>query len=375
MTDRVQPGAIDSIVRNDELAQVFGQFSEGWIVKPSSPPTPASIRRPEIDETALNGFGLVATSGFDITIDAGEGFVSGWCARDSQTTITVPGSTTSTVVLAWSLDAVFDPDTDSNRDLADEVRVDLATNVDAQYPSTELFDVTADSNSITSTTDRRRLGATVVADQVVSLDSLTDPAGVTHTDELADAADPVTDFGVGSIADGELLQNSGGSLTGTTQTADLITEAVASNDVEVILSLAGFDSYIIQISDLNPTIPQDNFSAQFSDDGGATFFSQADYGTTVTAFNGQSVVDGKTSTRDTQIRIAQQVSGPSSFDIQLDGVNQSANTQLNGTGQGDTPRSFIIGGELDLSQSVNAIRFFFSNSDINTGTFRVFGVN
>jgi hypothetical protein len=124
----------------------------------------------------------VATSGFNITIDAGEGFVSGWCTRDSQTTITVPGSTTSTVVLAWSLDAVFDPNIDPNRDLADEVRVDLETNVDGQYPKTELFDVTADANAITDTTDRRRLGPTVTADRVDTQDALNLPVYQTLSD-------------------------------------------------------------------------------------------------------------------------------------------------------------------------------------------------
>jgi hypothetical protein len=183
MTDRVQPGAIDSIIRNDELAQVFGQFSEGWIKPGTEPPSTAAIRRPEIDETTLNGFALVSTSGFDITIDAGEGFVSGWCARDSQTTITAPGGSTSTVVLAWSLDAIFDPNQNQNqnRDLADEVRVDLARNVDVQYPRTELFDVTTDSGGVVSTTDRRRLGPTVVADNIEAINSITDPSGDTVT--------------------------------------------------------------------------------------------------------------------------------------------------------------------------------------------------
>jgi hypothetical protein len=189
MTDRVQPGAIDSIVRNDELAQVFGQFSEGWIKPGTRPPSTAAVRRPEIDETALNGFALVATSGFDITIDAGEGFVSGWCARDAQTTVTVPGSITSTVVLAWSLDAIFDPQTNQNRDLADEVRVDLEANVDPQYPKTELFDVTANASAITGTTDRRRLGPTVTTDRVDTQDALNLPRYATESDVPGDLAE------------------------------------------------------------------------------------------------------------------------------------------------------------------------------------------
>jgi hypothetical protein len=56
------------------------------------------------------------------------------------------------------------------------VRVDLETNVDDQYPKTELFDVTADSNSITDTTNRRRLGPTAAAETISALNSGTDPS-------------------------------------------------------------------------------------------------------------------------------------------------------------------------------------------------------
>jgi hypothetical protein len=182
MTDRAQPGAIDSIIRNDELAQIFGQFSEGWIQKSTEPPTPAAVRRPEIDEAALNAFSLISTSGFDATIAPGEAFVGGWCARDNQTTVSVPANTTATIVLAWSLDAVFDPATNQNRDFADEVRVDLRQNVDPQYPETELFGVTTDGTGIVSTTDRRRLGPTVEADALNAADSITLPRYATLND-------------------------------------------------------------------------------------------------------------------------------------------------------------------------------------------------
>jgi hypothetical protein len=249
MTDRVQPGAIDSIIRNDELAQVFAQFSEGWIKPGSRPPSTAAVRRPEIDETALNAFGLVATSGFDITIDAGEGFVGGWCARDTQTTITVPGNATSTVVLAWSLDAVFDPNIQTNRDLADKVRVDIRQNVDSQYPSTELFDVTADSTQIVGTTDLRRLGPTVEADAGVFADSITDPSGVVHTTELADVGDPVTDFGPGTVADGEFVQNVGGALTGGEVTGNLSAKTELSGNQSLprrTVTKVEFDTTIIE---------------------------------------------------------------------------------------------------------------------------------
>jgi hypothetical protein len=165
MTDRAQPGAIDSIIRNDELAQVFNQFSAGWIQDGASP-TPAAVRRQNVDDTALNSFALIGTNGFDVTVDAGEGFVGGWCVRDRQTTITVPQNTTATVVLAWDLDSQFDPNVDPNRDAADDVRVDLQRRVDPQYPATELFEVTTDGNQITTTTDQRRIEPTISASSV-----------------------------------------------------------------------------------------------------------------------------------------------------------------------------------------------------------------
>jgi hypothetical protein len=181
MTDRVQPGAIDSIVRNDELSQVFNQFSAGWIQDGASP-TPAAVRRQNIDETALNSFALVGTSGFDITVDAGEGFVGGWCCRDVQTTIAVPQNTTATVVLAWDLDSQFDPNVDPNRDAADDVRVDLQRRVDAQYPATELFEVATDGSQITETTDQRRIDPTVTAASLDAVDTIELPVYQTLSD-------------------------------------------------------------------------------------------------------------------------------------------------------------------------------------------------
>jgi hypothetical protein len=181
MTDRVQPGGIDSIIRNDELAQIFNQFSAGWIQDGSSP-TPAAIRRGNIDETVLNAFAIIGTSGFDITLDAGEGFVGGWCVRDIATTISVPANTTATVVLAWDLDRQFDPNVDPNRDAADEVRIDLQRRVNPQYPATELFEVVTDGSQITSTTDLRRIDPTVTVSSVDAADAVELPVFQTLAD-------------------------------------------------------------------------------------------------------------------------------------------------------------------------------------------------
>lgn len=149
MTDRAQPGAIDSTVRNDELAQIFSQFSDGWVV-PGSDPTPAAQRRSNIDETALNAFSLsTSVSSLDVTVAPGEAFVGGWCVRDVSTTLTLGANTTSEIVVGWDPDAVYDPDTDADRDAADETIVDLAPNVESQYPTVVVHEVTTDASGVT----------------------------------------------------------------------------------------------------------------------------------------------------------------------------------------------------------------------------------
>jgi hypothetical protein len=172
MTDRVQPGAIDSIVRNDELAQIFGQFSSGYIVGDEDGPSPAARRRNNIDETALNAFALSSVSGFDITIAPGEAFVAGWCARDQPTTINIDPNSTATIVVGWSPDAVFDPNIHSTRDQADATIVDKERNTNPTHPTDPIFEVETDGSGVVSTTDKRQLGPAVEVARVDATDTV-----------------------------------------------------------------------------------------------------------------------------------------------------------------------------------------------------------
>jgi len=150
MTDRAQPGAIDSLIRNDELAQVFGRFSEGFVV-PGSDPTPAAQRRGDINETALDAFSLTTSAtSLDVTVAPGEAFVSGWVCRDVSTTLTLPANSTVDIVVGFDPDAIFDPQVDADRDAADETVVDLAGNVDATTPTTTVHQLTTDGSGVTS---------------------------------------------------------------------------------------------------------------------------------------------------------------------------------------------------------------------------------
>jgi len=174
MTDRAQPGAIDSLIRNDELAQIFGRFSDGFIV-PGNDPTPAAQRRSDIDETALDAFSLTtSSSSLNVTVSPGEAFVSGWVCRDVDTTLTLPSNTTSDIVVGFNPDAIFDPQVDADRDDADETVVDLAGNVDATTPTTVAHRVTTDGIGVISSERIARAGSSIQVESVSATDTTTD---------------------------------------------------------------------------------------------------------------------------------------------------------------------------------------------------------
>jgi hypothetical protein len=148
MTDRAQPGAIDSTVRNDELAQALRTEAESF-VQPADEPTAAAQRRANIDEAALNAFDLTSNrTSLDVTVDPGEAFVGGWVARDVPTTLTLPQSSTVEIVVGWNPDAIFDPNTDPNRDAADEAIVDLARDVTEPYPLLPVWRAKTDTSGV-----------------------------------------------------------------------------------------------------------------------------------------------------------------------------------------------------------------------------------
>jgi hypothetical protein len=182
MTDRAQPGAIDSVIRNDELAQVFGRFSEGFVV-PGSDPTPAAQRRGEIDESALDGFSLTTSAtSLDVTVSPGEAFVSGWVCRDVDTTLTLPANATTDIVVGFDPDAIFDPQVDANRDAADETVVDLAGNVDATTPTTVIHRVTTGGSGVTVSERVARVGSSVQAESLSASGALRNPRFQTLAD-------------------------------------------------------------------------------------------------------------------------------------------------------------------------------------------------
>jgi hypothetical protein len=354
MTDRVQPGAIDSIIRNDELTQIFNQFSEGWIQPSSDPPTPAAVRRGEIDETALDAFSLVGTSGFDITIAPGEGFVGGWCARDITTTVTVPSNTTSTVVLAWSLDAVFDPVTDQNRDLADKVRVDLAQNVDPQYPSTELFNITADGNAITTTTDRRRIGPTVVADSLEATATITDPEGNTVTSlsdpvRVTDEASTFTENGITVTNNGTEINN------GSVELAEKFT-GIWVDDFEDGVD-SGWSGDLSNISAITSTVLSGSQSGEITSSNETTQLASQSLGNTTQNYGFSIKINNDPGTQFDRVDIK---------------IKDSANTQLGTLSFDDASNDLIFNNSKVRNWSVNVVYEVFLDWDFGNSEVQIF---
>jgi hypothetical protein len=212
MTDRAQPGAIDSIVRNDELAQALDSFTTGGIVSGSNP-TDASIRRSDIDETALDAFSLSSSAAsFDVTVAPGEAFLGGWLCRDTSTTLTLPTNATTDIVIGHATDAVFDPNVDPDRDAADEVVVDISANVAADIPQAIAHRVDTDGSGVTSASRVATVGGfsevdagTVDASEAVGLPVFPTESDIpSGLDEgtLVFVSDEQQTFQVGSAAPG-----------------------------------------------------------------------------------------------------------------------------------------------------------------------------
>jgi hypothetical protein len=175
MTDRAQPGAIKSLSRNDELAQILGQFSDGWIV-PGNDPTPAAQRRSNIDETALAAFDIThSATSLTVTVGPGEAFVDGWCCRDEPTDITLDTNSTTEIAVGWNPDAVYDPNTDADRDAADATIVDIAGSVPDVHPTVVAWTVETDGSGVVSAERVASVGAEIEVKSVSADEQLTLP--------------------------------------------------------------------------------------------------------------------------------------------------------------------------------------------------------
>jgi len=157
MTQKVNP----SPNRPAEAFKTAGAIAQGGgagqgYIAPASSPTDISTQDSGITEGNLNAFAETSSgTSFDVTIDAGEGFVYGsWLAKDSSTTVTLASSTSNqTVYVGWNKGGTDDVIVGTSSDFA------TATgDTDEKIP---LFDFDTDGSGVTSVTDRRTVGKTV----------------------------------------------------------------------------------------------------------------------------------------------------------------------------------------------------------------------
>lgn len=217
MTDRTVPAEIDAAIDNRSVAHALSKAGghNGYVVQG------ADISRfySALDDSAINSFANLGTNGLDLTIDAGEAFVGGWLCRDRSTTISLPASSTSIVVVGIDLDAQLGSTESSNDN--DNVFVDIEANVSEANPYVQLYEVTTTSSSISSVDDIRPSGP-----RGVTSDSF---ATVTEHESLKN--------------DYDSFRSSGGSVGGT---LDVSGSVLIDGDIGM-----GNDASVISYNDQN----------------------------------------------------------------------------------------------------------------------------
>jgi hypothetical protein len=157
--DRAQPGARGSTNRNIEFGETTGQYTDGWIV-PADEPTLSAQRYTSFDETVFSEFDAdYSSESLTVTIAPGEGFVDGWVARDSETSIELESDMKDQfIVLGWDPDAVYDDHEHSARDEADRVIVAHNRDVDSKHPTVAIWMFDTSASGVATAIDLRNIG-------------------------------------------------------------------------------------------------------------------------------------------------------------------------------------------------------------------------
>lgn len=154
MTDLTTPGEVDAAIDSATVAHAIGKAGghDGYVVDGVDLAGGFSV----MDTTNINGFEHVSDSGLDITFDGGEAFIWGWLARDTQTTVTLPASSTVTISAGFDISATLS----AGESPADSENIIIGQDsafADAD-PRVPIYEVTTNSSSVTDATSVRPLG-------------------------------------------------------------------------------------------------------------------------------------------------------------------------------------------------------------------------
>ena len=155
MTDLVTPGEIDAEADNLSLGHALAKATPvPWVVDGVD----IADNYAAIDTNALNAFSYNDgdTSGLDAVFDGGEAYVFGWLVRDRSTTVSVPGSTISTVYLGYDASAIL-ASGEAPED-SENVILGLDGAFSSGDPRVPLYEVEAGSSVINSVTRVTRVG-------------------------------------------------------------------------------------------------------------------------------------------------------------------------------------------------------------------------
>jgi len=193
MTQLVNPSIdriADSFLTAGSLA--YAGLGDGTII-PSAETTELA-NQSAIDETVLNSFAYsTSTSSLTVNISAGEAFIFGsWVAKDTQTSVTLPQSTTTRVYLGWDANA------------ANSVLIGDSSSFEAGDAKIELAEFVTDGSGVTSDTDLRQFES-IDADQINgnSLSELVVDASNNATTVVEAVDDINVSGGLSASADGD----------------------------------------------------------------------------------------------------------------------------------------------------------------------------
>jgi hypothetical protein len=208
MTQKVHP-SFNRDIRNRELAQAIrsGGNTDGFVSR-------SGVRLVEDSEGDLPTGPLgtfdetSSATSLDVTIGPGEAVVGGsYLATNESFTLTLPASTTTTILLA------------AQDGVADSILVDDVTALDPDDSRTALFDFQTDSNGVTAVVDRRQLGS-LIRDRFVQHESeiVTGETRTVQSGRAVSIADSLTVNG-SLVVDGSLVASAPitgtGSISGT----------------------------------------------------------------------------------------------------------------------------------------------------------------
>lgn len=320
MTQIVNPSidrVADSFLTAGSLA--YAGLKEGGIV-PSGQQTELA-KQSAADETVLNGFAF-STSGLDVTVSAGEAFVFGsWIIKDTQTTVTLPASSTTKVYVGW------------NKDAANSVIIGRVSDFEDEDAKIEVGEFTTDSSTVTSESDLR---------EFVSID-----AERLEGKETSEIKPDISDSGATVVENVDDINVEGFSASDDGDGSATIVGGALYTDSDAISAVNSENSLSVNISGDANTV--DGFSFVKDGNSGPGIIN---YQTGIEASGGTTVIDRTINGVDYRIHAFENV-GSSTFSVDFAPPDATVDALIVAGGGGGANSGGGGAGGLIYTQSIS----------------------